>query len=126
MDSKIREERMEKTEFLTRVSEVMKSIVSYERMMESLRRSCLRSEEENQDLLKREEERVDRLIEDFDGVSEIKAIEDTFDALILRYLINTQFLARIEEEYIDISGLEDDLAFWKKTMLFKAPLIRGA
>ncbi|MFN3480379.1 MAG: hypothetical protein ACK415_08325 [Thermodesulfovibrionales bacterium] len=112
---------MEKIEFLTRVSEVMKSMVSYEAMMESLRRSCLRSEAENIDLLTREETKVDRLIEESDGVNEIKASEDTFDALILRYLKNTQFLSSIEEEYIDISGLDNDIAFWKKTMLFRAP-----
>lgn len=121
MDTKMNE--MEKTEFLTRVSEVMKSVVSYEGMMESLRRSCLRSEAENLELLNREEERVDSLIERTDGVKEIKATEDTFDALILRYLRNTQFLASIEEEYIDISGLDGDLAFWKKTMLYKIPSI---
>ncbi len=114
---------MEKTEFLTRVSEVMKSVVSYEGMMDSLRRSCLRSEAENLELLNREEERVDSLIERTDGVKEIKATEDTFDALILRYLRNTQFLASIEEEYIDISGLYGDIAFWKKTMLYKIPSI---
>lgn len=112
---------MEKTEFLTRVAEVMKSMVSYEAMMESLRRSCLRSEAENIDLLTREETKVDRLIEESNGVDEIKASEDTFDALILRYLKNTQFLSSIEEEYIDISGLDNDIAFWKKTMLYRAP-----
>lgn len=112
---------MEKTEFLTRVAEVMKSMVSYEAMMESLRRSCLRSEAENIDLLTQEETKVDRLIEESNGVDEIKASEDTFDALILRYLKNTQFLSCIEEEYIDISGLDNDIAFWKKTMLYRAP-----
>ncbi|MFN3396709.1 MAG: hypothetical protein ACK4Z9_07970 [Thermodesulfovibrionales bacterium] len=112
---------MEKTEFLTRVAEVMKSMVSYEAMMESLRRSCLRSEAENLDLLMREETKVDRLVEESNGVDEIKASEDTFDALILRYLKNTQFLSCIEEEYIDISGLDNDIAFWKKTMLYRAP-----
>lgn len=112
---------MVKTEFLTRVAEVMKSMVSYEAMMESLRRSCLRSEAENIDLLAREETRVDRLIEESNGVDEIKASEDTFDALILRYLKNTQFLSSIEEEYIDITGLDNDIAFWKKTMLYRAP-----
>lgn len=112
---------MEKTEFLTRVAEVMKSMVSYEAMMESLRRSCLRSEAENIDLMTREETEVDRLIEVSNGVDEIKASEDTFDALILRYLKNTQFLSCIEEEYIDISGLDNNIAFWKKTMLYRAP-----
>lgn len=112
---------MEKTEFLTRVAEVMKSMVSYEAMMESLRRSCLRSEAENIDLMKREETKVDRLIEESNGVDKIKASNDTFDALILRYLKNTQFLSSIEEEYIDISGLDNEIAFWKKTMLYRAP-----
>lgn len=123
MGSEMRGERMEKIEFLTRVSEVMKSLVSYEDMMESLRRSCLRSEVENIELLNKEEGMVDELIE---GIKEIKMItvpEDTFDALILRYLKNTQFLAKIKEEYIDISGLNDDLAFWKKTMLYKLPSV---
>lgn len=112
---------MEKTEFLTQVAEVMKSMVSYEAMMESLRRSCLRSEAENIELMAREEKNVDRLIEESDGSGEIRASEDTFDALILRYLKNTQFLSSIEEEYIDISGLDNAVAFWKKTMLYRAP-----
>lgn len=114
---------MEKIEFLTRVSEVMKSLVSYEDMMESLRRSCLRSEVENIELLNKEEGMVDELIEGIKEIKMITAPEDTFDALILRYLKNTQFLAKIKEEYIDISGLNDDLAFWKKTMLYKLPSV---
>lgn len=119
----MREERMEKTEFLTKVSEVMKSMVTYEAMMESLRRSCLRSEAENLELLERERENVDRLIEESNGSDDIVAPEDTFDALILRYLKNTQFLSTIEEDYIDISNLENDLAFWKKTLLYNPPSI---
>lgn len=123
MGSEMRGERMEKIEFLTRVSEVMKSLVSYEDMMESLRRSCLRSEVENIELLNKEEGMVDELIEGIKEIKMITAPEDTFDALILRYLKNTQFLAKIKEEYIDISGLNDDLAFWKKTMLYKLPSV---
>lgn len=123
MDSEIKGGKMEKIEFLTRVAEVMKTMVSYEDMMDSLRRCCLRSEAENIELMEREEEEVDRLIEESNGIDRIRATEETFDALILRYLKNTQFLSRIEEEYIDISGLDSDLAFWKKTMLYKAPSI---
>jgi hypothetical protein len=123
MGTEIEGGRMEKIEFLTRVSEVMKSMVSYDSMMESLKRSCLRSEAENLKLMDNEEDRVDRLIEGIDEMTEIVAQEETFDALILRYLKNTQFLSRIEEEYIDISGLDGDLAFWKKMMLYKAPSI---
>lgn len=123
MDTKINGDRMEKSEFLTRVSEVMKTMISYDEMMESIRRSCLRSEKENLELLEREEDRLDGLIKDPKGLKELKTSQDTFDALVLRYLKNTQFLSRIEEEYIDISGLDSDLAFWRKTMLYKAPSI---
>lgn len=123
MDSEIKGGKMEKIEFLTRVAEVMKSMISYEEMMESLRRSCLRSEAENMELLNREQGMVDELIAGMNKIEKINASEETFDALILRYLKNTQFLSRIEEEYIDISGLDNDLAFWKKTMLYKVPSI---
>ncbi len=123
MDSKIKGGKMEKIEFLTRVAEVMKSVVSYEAMMESIKRSCLRSEAENIELLEREAERVDEVIKKVNGVDEIRAGIDTFDALVLRYLKNTQFLANIEEEYIDITGLDGDLAYWKKTLLYKVPSV---
>jgi hypothetical protein len=43
------------------------------------------------------------------------------DALVLRYLKNTQFLANIKEDDIDISGLGEDLDYWKKTLLYEAP-----
>jgi hypothetical protein len=48
--------------------------------------------------------------------------EDTMDVLVLRYLRNTQFLATIKEDAIDVSELGNNtLNYWKKTMLYKTP-----
>lgn len=113
---------MEKISFLTRVAEVMKGLISYEDMMASIQRSCMRGEAENLRLMEAEEKNVDSLISGIVDIRELRLPKDIMDVLILRYLKNTQFLANIKETDIDISGLGDeDLAFWKKTMLYKAP-----
>lgn len=112
---------MEKNGFLIIVAEVMKGMISYENMIASIQRSCMRGEAENLELMRVEEEKVDRLIEGTDSIKELDISDDVMDALVLRYLKNTQFLAGIKEDYVDISGLADDLGYWKKTMLYKAP-----
>lgn len=113
---------MEKKGFLTKVAEAMKGMISYETMMASLQRSCMRPEAENLALMGREEEEVDRLISGITEIGPLDWQEDIIDVLVLRYLKNTQFLANIKEDDIDVSGLGgEDLAFWKKTMLYKAP-----
>lgn len=113
---------MEKIAFLTNVSEIMKGMISYEDMMASIQRSCMRPEAENLDLMKTLEEDVDRLIKDVEIVGELEIAENVLDALVLRYLRNTQFLSNLKEDDIDASGLGDELSYWKKTMLFKTPV----
>ena len=112
---------MDKKSFLTRVAEVMKGIISYDTMMASLQRSCMRPEAENLALMDRKEDEVDGLISGITEVSRLDSQEvDVIDVLVLRYLRNTQFLANIKEDNIDVSGLGgEDLSFWKKTMLYK-------
>jgi hypothetical protein len=112
---------MERSSFLTIVAGVMKGMVSYEKMMASIQRSCMRAEAENLELMSVEEEKVDKLIECINSGEELQIPDNLMDVLVLRYLRNTQFLAKIKEDYIDVSGLADDLGYWKKTMLFKAP-----
>jgi hypothetical protein len=112
---------MEKKIFLTKVAEVMKGIISYEEMMASIQRCCMRGEAENLALMNTEEEKVDRLIGGITQISELDVPEDILDVLVLRYLKNTQFLANIKEDDIDISGLAEDLGYWKKALLYKAP-----
>jgi hypothetical protein len=110
-----------KTAFLTKVAEGMKGIISYEEMMASIQRCCMRSEAENVALMNTEEEKVNRLISEITRISELDVPEDILDVLVLRYLKNTQFLANVKEDDIDTSGLAEDLDYWKKTLLFKAP-----
>lgn len=112
---------MEKHSFLTRVAEVMKGMISYENMMASIQRSCMRGEAQNLELMRIEEEKVNRLISGITHIGELDVPEDVLDVLVLRYLKNTQFLANTEEDDIDISGLAEDLDYWKKTLLYKAP-----
>jgi hypothetical protein len=112
---------VKKTVFLTKVAEVMKGMISYESMMASLQRSCMRAEAENIALMSAEEEKVDRLISGIAQVSELVVAEDILDIIVLRYLKNTQFLAKIKEDDIDTSGLAEDLEYWKKTLLYKTP-----
>ena len=111
---------MEKAAFLKMVAGVMKGMISREGMMVSLQRSCLRSESENIELMGIQEERLDALIEGMEKVEQLDIPDDAMDALVLRYLRNMDFLAHLEEQYIDVSAIgEGDIAFWKKTMLFK-------
>ncbi|HXX58463.1 MAG TPA: hypothetical protein VEI96_10720 [Thermodesulfovibrionales bacterium] len=111
---------MEKFSFLTSVAEVMKGLISYETMMASIQRSCMRGEESNLDLMRREERQVDGLIEAMTTIERLEVPDDIADVLVLRYLRNTQFLASLKEDYIDVSGLgEAGLQYWKKTMLYK-------
>jgi len=112
---------MEKKIFLTKVAEVMKGIISYENMMASIQRCCMRGEAENLALMSAEEENADRLVSGITQVSEMDVPEGMLDVLVLRYLRNTQFLARVKEEEIDVSGLAEYLDYWKKTLLYKAP-----
>jgi hypothetical protein len=113
---------MEKKSFLTKVAEVMKDMISYQNMMASIQRSCMRPEAENLELMRSKEGEVDDLIASITTVKELDIPDTTMDVLALRYLKNTQFLARIKEDDIDVSELDGkDLNFWKKTMLFKAP-----
>ncbi len=113
---------MHKTGFLTRVAEVMKGMITRENMMVSIQRSCMRGEAENLALMSAEEGNVDTLIEKISVIRGLALPEPTIDALVLRYLRNTQFLADIKEDDIDVSELgEEDLNYWKKTMLYKAP-----
>ncbi len=112
---------MNKTAFLTKVAESMKAFVSYEQMMASLQRSCMRGEAENLALMSAEEEQVNGLIRGISEIGRLDVPENILDVLVLRYLKNTQFLANIKEDAIDISGLAGDLDYWKKTLLYKAP-----
>ena len=111
---------MEKEAFMKVVAGVMRAMISHEDMTASLHRSCLRSEIENLELMEREEARVDVFIEGMNLIELRDIPYDTMDAIVLRYLRNMDFLANLEEEYIDVSTIgEGDLAYWKKTMLFK-------
>jgi len=112
---------MEKKIFLTKVAEAMKGLVSYENMMASIQRSCMRGEAENLALMSAAEGSADRLISGIAQISELDVPEDILDVLVLRYLKNTQFLANIKEDEIDVSGFAEDLDYWKKTLLYKAP-----
>jgi hypothetical protein len=114
--------QVEKKRFLTAVTEVMKGMISHKSMMDSLQRSCMRGESENLELMSQKESEVDRLIEGVSAIGMLTIPEDTMDVLVLRYLKNTQFLASIKEDAIDVSELGDDtLNYWKKTMLYKTP-----
>lgn len=113
---------MEKRVFLTRVAEVMKGMITRETLMASIQRSCMRAEAENLALMSAEEENVDAFIEKTVAIRELAVPERIMDTLVLRYLRNTQFLANIKEDDIDVSGLGgEDLNYWKKTMLYKVP-----
>jgi len=115
--------QMEKIAFLTAVAEVMKGMISHETMMASIQRSCMRGEEANFELMRREKVPVDALIEGMSVIESLAIPDDTVDVLVLRYLRNTQFLASLKEDAIDISGLGDNgLQYWKKTMLYKPPV----
>ena len=113
---------MEKKSFLTKVAEVMKGMITRDTMMTSIQRSCMRAEAENLALMREEEANVDALIQNTVAIRGLEVNERTLDALVLRYLRNTQFLANIKEDDIDVSELGgEDLGFWKKTMLYKVP-----
>ena len=112
---------MEKKRFLIFVAEAMKGMISYDTMMAAIQRSCMRGEAENLELMRLQQGRVDELIEGMTAVGELDIPEDVLDVLVLRYLRNTQFLASVKEADIDVSGLNGDLDYWKKTLLFKAP-----
>lgn len=111
---------MEKHNFLTVVTDVMKGMVSHENMMASMYRSGMRGEARNLELMINEEERLDSFIEGLGEINEIKIDDDLMDALALRYFRNTYYLADLKEEYIDVSSLGDkEINFWKKAILFK-------
>ena len=112
---------MDKRSFLTKVTEVMKGMISHNDMMASIQRSCMRGDAINLELMNAEEKRLDELIEGVDETKRLCLSEDLIDALVLRYLKNTQFLFTIKEDDIDVSGLKDNLHYWKKTMLYKSP-----
>ena len=112
---------MEKFVFLTIVAEVMKGIISYDDIMVSIQRSCMRSEAENLELMGAEENRVDEFIKNLSTIEELNIPEDMLDVIVLRYLRNTQYLAKIRHDDIDVSAIEDgDINYWKKAMLYKA------
>lgn len=111
---------MEKHNFLTIVTDVMKGMVSHEDMMASMYRSGMRGEARNIEHMTNEEERLDRFIEGLREINEISIDDDMMDALVLRYLRNTHYLADIKEEYIDVTSLgNEEINFWKKALLFK-------
>jgi len=113
---------MEKISFLTRVAEAMKGMLSHKNMMASIQRSCMRGEAENLALMSAEEENLDALISGIAVMRELEIPERVVDVLVLRYLRNTQFLASIKEDDIDVSELGgEDLNYWKRTMLYKTP-----
>lgn len=112
---------MKKTVFLTKVAEIMKQMISHEQMMASIQRSCMRAEAENLALMGAEEKNVDGLISGIVQPGRLDIPEQVLDVLVLRYLKNTQFLVSVKEEAIDVTGLSEDLDYWRKTMLFRAP-----
>lgn len=118
--------KVDKIAFLTAVSEVMKGMISYDGMMESIQRSCMRGEEENLKMIKLGEKQVDEFITGLSSIQELTVPPDIMDILVLRYLKNTQFLAKREERAIDVSGIDGgSLGYWKKTMLFRNADTRG-
>ncbi len=113
---------MEKISFLSAVTEVMKGMMSYDSMMVSIERCGMRSASDNKKLLRKNEKRLDEFISGIACIDNIcSSDEDLTDALVLRFLHNMQFLSDVEEARIDISGLGDELSFWRKAMLFKTP-----
>jgi hypothetical protein len=113
---------MEKFSFLKIVAEAMKGMVSYDNMMASIQRLVMKGEEKYLALMEAEEERVDEFVKNAGIIGELDIHEDALDALVLRYLRNTQFLASIKEDDIDVSAIgEGALNYWKKAMLFKPP-----
>lgn len=113
---------MEKFSFLNIVAEAMKGMVSYDNMMASIQRSVMKGEEKYLALMQAEDERVDDLIKNAGTIEELEIPEDALDALVLRYLRNTHFLANIKEDDIDVTAVgEGALNYWKKAMLFKPP-----
>ncbi len=112
---------MEKKLFLTFVAEVMKGMISYDTMMAAIQRSCMRGEAENLELMRLQQEQVDELIGGMTAIGELDIPDDVLDVLVLRYLRNTQFLASVKEADIDVSGLNGEFDYWKKTMLFRVP-----
>jgi hypothetical protein len=114
---------MDKISFLTAVAEVMKGMISHETVMAAIQRTGMRGIEETRRLMEREEERVDRVIGEIRAIEQLDLPEEIMDVLVLRYLKNTQFLAKVKEEAIDVSGLDGELGFWKKTMLFRCPAV---
>lgn len=111
---------MDKLNFLNIVSEVMKGMVSHEKIMGSIKRSSMRGHSQNLEFLKPEEKKLDKVIEGINNINKLDIPEDTLDALILRYFMNTQFLSDIKENNIDVSSIRGgDLYYWKKAMLYK-------
>jgi hypothetical protein len=119
--TKIGADAMEKKLFLTFVAEVMKGMISYDTMMAAIQRSCMRGEAENLELMRLQQEQVDELIGGMTAIGELDIPDDVLDVLVLRYLRNTQFLASVKEADIDVSGLNGEFDYWKKTMLFRVP-----
>lgn len=84
----------------------------------------MRGHSQNLELLKLEEEKLDMVIEGINSISELGIPENILDALMLRYFMNTQFLANIKEDYIDVSNIEaGGIYYWKKAMLYKPKIM---
>jgi hypothetical protein len=113
---------VEKKRFLTAVAEVMKGMISHDTIMAAIQRSCMRGQDENLELMRLEEARVDTLIEGITTIKELDIPDELMDVLVLRYLKNMQFLADVKEDDIDVSVLEGgELHYWKRTMLYRTP-----
>lgn len=115
---------MKKRAVLDTTAELMKQMVSFDKVEAVTQRSVLRGKEEGTKLIMEEKERVNKLISEILASPDYRDIlsrvtEETYDAFVYRYFQNVKYLADNGAEDIELPGMvpENSYSVWSSVML---------
>jgi hypothetical protein len=115
---------MNKRAVLDTTAEMMKKMVSYDKVEAVTQRSVLRGREEGAKLIVEEKYRVNQLIKEILASLDYRDVlanvtEETYDAFVFRYFQNVKYLCDLGAEDIELPGMvpENSFSVWASVML---------
>jgi hypothetical protein len=115
---------MNKKAVLDATAELMKNMVSFDRVEAVTQRSVMRGKEEGTKLIMEEKHRVNKLINEILASPDYRDIlanvtEETYDAFVYRYFQNMKYLVDMGAEDIELPGMvpENSFSVWASVML---------
>lgn len=115
---------MKKRAVLDTTADMMKKMVSFDKVEAVTGRSVMRGKEESARLIMEQKERVNALVNNILASPDYRDIlanvtEETYDAFVFRYFQNVKYLLDAGAEDIELPGMvpENSFSVWASVML---------